>query len=202
MPQVGSSKTSGAKPSGGKSSAGKSSAGKPSGGKPSGDNISTPMLSASKLSALEISPLERALLEIIQTGFPLASNPYAEMAKELGLSQEEVFNLTQNLRAKGLIRRIGASFNARAMGWHSTLCAAKVPAHQLENFIELVNKQAGVTHNYLRNHAYNVWFTLIAKDKQETLAGLENISQKTGVKILNLPAEKIYKLKLNFKFKP
>ena len=197
MPQVGLSKNSR-----GKTSGGKTSGAKPLEPKLSEPKLSAPKLSAPKLSVLEISPIERALLEIIQTAFPLASNPYAEMGEKLGLSQKEVFDLTQNLRAKGLIRRIGASFNARALGWHSTLCAAKVPAHQLENFIELVNKQAGVTHNYLRNHAYNVWFTLIAKDKQEALAGLENISQKTGVKILNLPAEKIYKLKLNFKFEP
>lgn len=163
---------------------------------------SSPAPSPPKLSLPELSPVELALLEIIQNNFPIASRPYAEIAKKLGLNENKVFSLTQNLRAKGLIRRIGASFNARAMGWYSTLCAAKVPKEQLDNFNKLVNETPGVTHNYLRNHTYNLWFTMIGRNEQEVLASLEEISQSTGIKILNLPAEKVYKLKLDFKFKP
>ena len=151
---------------------------------------------------LTLSAQELSLLEIIQTGFPISPRPYAKMAEELGLSENEVFDLTENLRAKGVIRRIGASFNARALGWYSTLCAAKVPPDKLDNFTALVNETPGVTHNYLREHAYNVWFTLIGKNEQRVLAVLESISQNTGIEILNLPAKKVYKLKLDFKFKP
>lgn len=65
------------------------------------------------------------------------------------------------MRESGLIRRLGANFQSAKLGFRSTLCAAKVPEEQLEQFIAEVNAIPGVTHNYLRNHSYNIWFTLI-----------------------------------------
>ncbi len=169
---------------------------KPNRPKPNG-----PGPNAELQTTLELSNLEISLLEKIQTDFPIAPRPFAKIAKELAITEEEAFNLTENLRAKGLIRRIGANFNASALGCHSTLCAAKVPPAQLDEFIKTVNAKPGVTHNYLRDHSYNVWFTIIGNNQQEVLAELKQISHNTGVNILNLPADKIYKLKVDFKFK-
>ena len=84
-------------------------------------------------------------------------------------------------------------------GSRSTLCAAKVPEDKLESFVAEVNSLPGVTHNYLRSHAYNVWFALIGPSWEEVCAVIEKITQKTGIEILNLPATRLYKVKVDFK---
>lgn len=152
-----------------------------------------PTYPASQLDALDLTLLER-----LQTALPLCPRPYAQLGAELGLNEEEVLTRLQLLKNSGLIRRIGANFNSRALGWHSTLCAASVPNEKLENFSQEVNKLPGVTHNYLRQHTYNVWFTLIGQSQEEVEGEIEKLSEITGIKILNLPAKKIFKLKVKF----
>ena len=100
---------------------------------------------------------------------------------------------------KKLIRRLGANFQSAKLGFRSTLCAAKVPDEKMELFIDEVNKRPGVTHNYLRDHAYNVWFTVIAPSWEHTLNELSEITAATGIEILNLPASRMYKIKVDFK---
>ncbi|MCR5814569.1 MAG: AsnC family transcriptional regulator [Desulfovibrio sp.] len=142
--------------------------------------------------------LDRAILDIIQTDFPLVSRPYAELAKRLGSSESEVFEHVCELRRQGVIRQLSANFWADRLGYVSTLCAAKVPQEQVAAFVEVVNATKGVTHNYLRDHVYNIWFTLIASSAETAQAILTDISQKTGIPILNLPAKKIFKIAVNF----
>lgn len=148
--------------------------------------------------ARHLDTLDLQLLERLQTALPLCPRPYANLGEELGLSEEEVLARLQVLKNSGLIRRIGANFNSRALGWHSTLCAASVPEELLENFSQEVNKLPGVTHNYLRQHKYNVWFTLIGQNQEEVEREIARLSAICGVKILNLPARKIFKLKVKF----
>ena len=146
-----------------------------------------------------LNALERGLLNRIQSDFPLESRPYAALGNELGIDEDEAFELTRALRAKGLIRRIGANFQSARLGYSGTLCAAKVPPEKLESFTAEVNALPGVTHNYLRDHAYNVWFTLIAPSKSAIEETLHELEQKTGLSVLNLPAEKLYKIRVNFR---
>ena len=141
---------------------------------------------------------DRRILDIIQTGFPLETRPYAHIGAAVGLSEEEVFNRVRLMRERGYIRRIGANFDSLKLGFKSTLCAAKVPENRLAEFIREVNSHAGVTHNYLRNHAYNVWFTVIAKDMNAIRRIVDDIAQKTGITALNLPATAIYKIRVDF----
>ncbi len=142
---------------------------------------------------------DRKLLSIIQSGFPLESRPYAILGAQLGITESETLARVRALRAKKIIRRLGANFQSGKLGFRSTLCAAKVPEDKKEAFIANVNKRPGVTHNYLRNHAYNIWFTLIAPSWESALAELADIEQNTGIKILNLPATQMYKIKVDFK---
>ena len=92
-----------------------------------------------------------------------------------------------------------AECSTRAKAPLSTLCASKVPEDKLDAFIAEVNAQPGVTHNYLREHSYNVWFTLISPSREESQAILDGISARTGVNILNLPATKLYKIRVDFR---
>ena len=102
------------------------------------------------------------------------------------------------LKKKKIIRRLGANFQSAKLGFRSTLCAAKVPEDKLEAFIADVNARPGVTHNYLRNHAYNVWFTLIGDSWEAMCDTLDGIRARHGIPILNLPAARLYKIRVDF----
>lgn len=146
-----------------------------------------------------LDAIDRRILDIIQTGFPLAPRPYAVLGDRLGLPEEEVFHRVRALREKKVIRRLGANFQSAKLGFVSTLCAAKVPEDRLDAFIAAVNAEPGVTHNYLRDHAYNIWFTLISPSREEGRAVLESLTRRTGVPILDLPATKLFKIRVDFR---
>jgi DNA-binding Lrp family transcriptional regulator len=146
-----------------------------------------------------LDDLDRAILNEIQSHFPIVSRPYAAMGVRVGASEAEVLDRVQHMADAGIIRRIGANFTSRKLGYTSTLCAAHVPEARLEQFIEVVNRYPGVTHNYLRRHRYNVWFTLIAESEARLAQILEDISRASGVpEILSLPAQEIFKIKVDF----
>ena len=142
--------------------------------------------------------LDRKILNIIQSEFPIAPRPYAVVGEQVGLSESETLERVNRLRDSGVIRRIGANFGSRQLGWRSTLCAAKVPEDKLDEFVAEVNRHDGVTHNYLRENELNVWFTYIGPDWEDVEATLAEITARTGIKVLNLPADKMFKIKVDF----
>lgn len=143
--------------------------------------------------------LDKDILNEIQSDFPLVQRPYRELGKRLGLSEDEVLERVRRLKETGVIRRIGGNFHSNRLNFTSTLCAAKVPEEKLELFVDTVNAYPGVTHNYLRNHPYNVWFTFIAEDMEFIESALSAIARKSGVQeILNLPAVRVFKIKVDF----
>ena len=120
--------------------------------------------------------LDRKILEIIQDGFPLEERPYAVLGRRLGVSEEDAFEYVENLRKSGVIRRLGGIYDSRRLGYISRLCAGVVPEGNLDGFAAAADKITAITHNYIRSHAYNVWFTVIARSEaeiQETVRGLE-----------------------------
>ena len=146
-----------------------------------------------------LDTLDRRLLDVIQTDFPLVPRPYREIGRRLGISEAEALERVRALRERKIIRRLGANFQSAKLGFVSTLCAAKVPDESLEAFIARVNAQPGVTHNYLREHAYNVWFTLISPSREHAQGVLDEISAATGIPILNLPATRLFKIRVDFR---
>ena len=143
--------------------------------------------------------IDRKILNEIQSAFPIASRPYLELGKRLDLSEEEVLERVKRLRSEGIIRRIGGNFDSGMLGFASSLCAARVPEEKIKGFVGLVNGYKSVTHNYLRGHDYNVWFTLIAPRAKDIEDVLNEISEKTGIKeILNLSAVRTFKIKVDF----
>lgn len=141
---------------------------------------------------------DRLILDIIQTDYPLVSRPYALIGQKLGLTEAEVLAKVRAMQGQGVIRRIGANFQSRKLGWKSTLCAAAVPDDRLQEFVDTVNAYPGVTHNYLRKHEFNIWFTMIGSSWERIEADLQEISQRTGIEVLNLPAEKMFKIRVDF----
>ena len=147
----------------------------------------------------KLNRTERAILNEIQSHFPLLSRPYREVSRRLGVTEKEVIRQVQALRDGGIIRRIGANFNSRKLGFTSTLCAAKVPEGKMARFIEVVNRYAGVTHNYERQGDYNIWFTFIAESPEALERALGEIRTKTGVSdIISMPAKRTFKINAVF----
>jgi DNA-binding Lrp family transcriptional regulator len=143
--------------------------------------------------------LDKTILNRIQTRFPLTSKPFAAIADELGTTEEEILERVSRLKESGIIRRIGGNFVPGKVGFVSTLCAARVPDEDVENFARTVNAFPGVTHNYLRENSFNVWFTFIAPSMETIRENLARIARKTGVnRILNLPATRVFKIKAKF----
>jgi len=142
---------------------------------------------------------DRRILNRIQSDFPVTLRPYETIGHELGLPEAEVITRVRRLKDSGIIRRIGGNFSPEKLGFVSTLCAASVPEEKLAVFTATVNRYPGVTHNYMRENHFNVWFTFIAPSMDEIEANLATIVQETGVSdILNLPATRVFKIRAKF----
>jgi len=145
-----------------------------------------------------LDDLDRAILNEIQSQFPIVPRPYEEVGRRVGAPEAEVIRRVRAMVEADVIRRIGANFTSRKLGYTSTLCAAQVPAEKLEQFVAVVNRYPGVTHNYLRRHRYNVWFTIIAESEARLEQILQEISRASGVEVLSLPAQEVFKIKVDF----
>lgn len=139
--------------------------------------------------------LDQKILEIVQDGFPLEERPYAALGRLLGVSEEEAFDSVERLRKSGVIRRLGGVYDSRRLGYISRLCTGVVSEDKLEGFAAAVDKIPAITHNYVRSHAYNVWFTVIARSEfeiQETVRGLEAETALHDAHVLS--ASKMFKI--------
>jgi DNA-binding Lrp family transcriptional regulator len=143
--------------------------------------------------------IDRELLNFIQINFPRTTRPFEEIGRRLGLSEAEVLNRVQALKAAGVIRRIGGIFASQKMGFASTLVALQVEEARLEEVAAVVSNYDGVTHNYARRHQFNLWFTLVAPSDEELQQILSEVEELPGVVALrNLPAVRVFKIGVNF----
>jgi siroheme decarboxylase len=137
--------------------------------------------------------------KLLQKEFPLEERPFLIIAQRCGISEEEALSRIQKMKDEGIIRRIGAVFDGTKLGRVSTLCAARVPEDKLENFINIVNANKGVTHNYQRDHEYNIWFTVSATTAEELEAFLADVKENTGVTdIQDMRAVRTFKINASF----
>jgi siroheme decarboxylase len=142
--------------------------------------------------------MDGKILDLLQNDFPLAIKPFQAMAEQLGLSETELLDRIAAMKETGLIRRIGGIMDSRNLGFYSTLCALVVPEARIEQVAQAINLLPGVTHNYLREHRYNMWFTLTASSPKVVQEILQELESQLGLTIINMPAEKVYKIKVSF----
>jgi len=144
--------------------------------------------------------VRQRVLDAIQSGFPLDHDPYGVLAGRLGMTREQVRGLVASLREDGTVRRIGASFSSRHLGYTSTLCAMTVPGapSEVDRIAAKVSAHAEVTHNYLRDGAFNVWFTVIAPSEAAIGRLLDDMRHETGCEIMSFPATEVFKIKVDF----
>lgn len=148
---------------------------------------------------MRISSVGRLLLDEAQRRFPVRARPYAELGRRVGLSEGEVLRLLLRLRARGVVRRIGPSYDARAHGLDTVLVALSVPPRAVRRAAAAVNALDGVTHNYLRRHALNIWFTLASADRGARRATLRDLAREIRPgRMLELPATRLFKLGVLF----
>lgn len=146
--------------------------------------------------------IDKAILNEIQGNFPVSADPYGDVGRIVGVSAEEVLSRVKNLKENKIIRKVGPFFDAKKMGHRSTLCAVDVPDDKLQETADIISSYVEVTHNYLREGSPNVWFTLIAENEEEIERILGEISEKAGVgPIRNLPARRMFKIKVDLKLK-
>jgi DNA-binding Lrp family transcriptional regulator len=142
--------------------------------------------------------IDKKLLSIIQKDFPISPRPFQEVGIRVGITEEETLKRLKKLKEQGIIRRLGGIMDSRKLGYKSTLCAMEVPEEKINEIAQILNRHIGITHNYLRNHRYNMWFTLITPSEEHLRKTLEDLEKKTGHKIYSLPAKKLFKIKVNF----
>jgi DNA-binding Lrp family transcriptional regulator len=148
-----------------------------------------------------VDDLDRRILDQIQKEFPLDADPYARLAEKVGSEADEVFERVRAMVQEGTIRRLGASFDSRRLGHAATLVALRVPSDRVAEVAALVNRYPEVTHNYERRHAWNLWFTLIARDEDRIREILDQIRRDARLEdddMMNLPAARLLKIDARF----
>lgn len=148
--------------------------------------------------SLHLTGLEKKLCNLLQEGLPVCPRPFAETAKILEISEETILRQVRQLKKEGIIRRIGAVINYHALGKVSTLVTAHIQQENVQEVAEAVNLLTGVSHNYLRRHHYNLWFTLQADSPAEIEVILSKLSGRFGVDFHELPVERVFKLDVRF----
>jgi DNA-binding Lrp family transcriptional regulator len=143
----------------------------------------------------QIDLFDKQLLNDIQWVFPLVDRPYLEISKRHNMSEDEVMRRIAYMKDIGLIRQINAIFDTRRLGYKSALVAFAVMPDKLESVANEVNKHPGVSHNYERNHDFNMWFTLAVPPYGEMKRDLDRLASLDGViKYRLLPTLKLYKI--------
>ena len=143
--------------------------------------------------------IDKTILNIIQKEFPLEEQPFLIIGKRYGISEEETISRVQKMKEAGIIRRIGAVFDGAKLGRVSTLCAARVPEEKIDSFVKTVNANKNVTHNYLRSHEYNIWFTVSAANAKELENFLKEVKEITAVTdILEMRSVRTFKINASF----
>jgi DNA-binding Lrp family transcriptional regulator len=148
----------------------------------------------------ELDMLDKKLLEAMQKGFPLEPEPFFELGKTLGIGQEEALQRVGALKDRGIIREIGAIFDGRALGYQSTLVALRLPTHQLDGAAGVIGQHPGVSHNYARDHDFNLWFTLALPPGTNLEEETQALAARAGAEaVLSLPAIRVFKIGVYFR---
>jgi DNA-binding Lrp family transcriptional regulator len=147
---------------------------------------------------MQLTIFQKRLCNAIQTGLDICEYPFFRLAEKLGADQQSVIENLRTLQNQQYLKHIRALINYKAVGRKSTLVTAHVKKTQLKKVTEKINSLANVSHNYLRNHYYNLWFTLQGDSLQQLESKIAELSSNLGIHFHSLPALKTYKLDTRF----
>ncbi|WP_150523106.1 Lrp/AsnC family transcriptional regulator [Roseibium sediminis] len=138
----------------------------------------------------DLTELDRKLINRLQDDLPLVPEPFADLSREFGISQDELVDRIKALRDTGVLTRFGPFFDAEALGGAFCLCAMEVPPQRFEEVLTKVNAFPEVAHNYERDHRLNMWFVLATERPTGISATALAIEKSTGLKVLLFPKER------------
>ncbi|MBV8950069.1 MAG: AsnC family transcriptional regulator, partial [Actinobacteria bacterium] len=143
----------------------------------------------------ELQDLDRELLNAVQWDFPLTERPYAALGERIGESEDAVCARIARLKEMAVLRQLSAIFDTRALGYNSALVAAKIQPDRVDDAAEVVSRHPGVSHNYKRNHAYNLWYTIAVPPGDSLDAHVDRLHDESGARVTRkLPTLKLYKI--------
>ena len=151
-------------------------------------------------AAVPLDDVDRKLLNLMQGSFPIAPRPYLHVAELGGVGETEVMERVRHLLDKRIIRQVTPIFDTRALGYSSMLVAAKVDPEHPHRAAQIINEHPGVSHNYLRNHEFNLWFTIATEpDSRLGLEGtLEVLARESGAEsVRQLPTLRLFKIRMD-----
>ncbi len=149
--------------------------------------------------------LDRRILDALQHGFPLSERPFDILAQRLGVDPDLLWGRVEAMGRSGVIRRLGASLDSRKLGFRSTLAAVRVPSDLVDRAAQVIGRYPEVTHSYLRDHEFNIWFTIIAPDEERIDTILGEVREELSLEpsdVLNLPMKRLFKLDARFHAQP
>src|SRR5215510_2326615 len=139
--------------------------------------------------------LDRELLNAVQWSFPLEARPFAVLAERLGVSEPEVRSRIGAVKEQGVLRQLSAIFDTRALGYGSSLVAAKLDPDRVDDAAQVISAHPGVSHNYKRNHVYNLWYTIAVPPGDSLEEHVDVLHRASGASITRrLPTLKLYKI--------
>ena len=151
-------------------------------------------------AATPLDDLDKRLLNLMQGSFPIAPRPYQHVANEAGITETDAIERVKHLLDERIIRQVTPIFDTRALGYSSMLVAAKVDSENPWRAANVINAHPGVSHNYLRNHEFNIWFTIATEpDSPLGLDGtLETLAQEAGAEsVRQLPTLQLFKIRMD-----
>ena len=122
-----------------------------------------------------LSHYEKNLMQSLQSGIPVISRPFERIGRDVQMEETQVLNYLRHWKEKGFIRWLGAIFSTSSLGYQSTLAAMNVPQAKIAEVAGIINQHPGVTHNYQRDHDYNLWFTLAVAPQENIDAHLKKL---------------------------
>ena len=138
---------------------------------------------------------DRELLNEIQWTFPLVSRPFDTIAHKFGISSNAVKDRLIALKKEGVLRQLSAIFDTRRLGYTSSLVAMDIEPSKLDYIAEQINRHPGVSHNYERDHQFNLWFTLAVPPGSDLKTELDKFSHLDGIKKMRmLPTLQLFKI--------
>lgn len=142
---------------------------------------------------------DNRLLDLLQNDFSLAPEPFEVLASKIGKSSADVIEHIRSLKEQGVIRHIRGTFDSRQLGYQSTLVAMSVESAKLDSVADHISQHTGVSHNYARDHNYNLWFTLTLSSDKSIAETVESFARASGVKkVITLPALRVFKIDVRF----
>ncbi|HVM40543.1 MAG TPA: Lrp/AsnC family transcriptional regulator [Acidimicrobiia bacterium] len=144
---------------------------------------------------MALDPVDQELLNAVQWDFPLDAQPYAVLGERLGMSESEVMERVARVKDEGVLRQLSAIFDTRALGYGSSLVACKVDPDRIDAAAAVISAHPGVSHNYKRNHDFNLWYTVAVPPGERLEDHTDRLHRESGAEVTRvLPTLKLYKI--------